>query len=353
MAGVFRFANAVSDIRGLIETYKVIYNELNNSPNFTHDDATDALIQNGLVSSSGAIGKEALRRSRRDDRSRDPLYNQLKMYSEIYRMLGWYTPGTKRTNFNIPAYGEYIYDSKNELLQNHFELNILHIVSPNPFIEIRGKNILRPFPLIIKLLNNLGGIIHRDEIILAVLACENDRQENYIDDAVERILTIRGDLTRLETAYEYLMERNGVNSKDVYRNYTRFILATLKWLNYAIPVRIKGVYGNKSVVMYKQSDYGKEKAIEIEDRQDIRNEELSNFTLEERSAFTIYSIYHHLGKLGYDLTDKDSKDSINLVTDLSRKILDVFDISPEKDFLYFGYQESTPEEIEYCDTIIP
>ena len=103
--GVFRFSNAVSDIRKFIETYKVIYGELKETKNFTHDDATNTLIQHGLVSSSGAIGDEAINRSRRDDRSRDPLYNQLKMYSEIYRMLGWYHPGTKRTTFKI-SYGK-------------------------------------------------------------------------------------------------------------------------------------------------------------------------------------------------------------------------------------------------------
>ena len=125
MPGVFRFSNAVSDIRKFIATYQQLHHELKGTPNFTHDDATKALISHGLVSSSGAIGDEALRRSTREDRSRDPLYNQHKMYSEIYRMLGWYEPGTARTNFNFPEYGEYLLTSDERLLKKHFELNVL------------------------------------------------------------------------------------------------------------------------------------------------------------------------------------------------------------------------------------
>ena len=69
-------------------------------------------------------------------------------------MLGWYNPGSKRTNFVLPDYGEYIFEAEGEILKNRFELNVIHIVSPNPLVEIRG-NILRPFPLILKLLDDL------------------------------------------------------------------------------------------------------------------------------------------------------------------------------------------------------
>ena len=78
---MFRFSNAVSDISKFIDTYKSLYVDLKDHNDFTHDDATESLISKGLVSSSGAIGNEAMKRSRREDRSRDPLYNQLKMYS--------------------------------------------------------------------------------------------------------------------------------------------------------------------------------------------------------------------------------------------------------------------------------
>ena len=130
------------------------------------------------------------------------------------------------------------------------------------------------------------------------------------------------------------------------------MLSTLKWLNYAVPERIRGVYGDRSVNMYRQTDYGREKAIGLEEIQDIRNENLSNFTLEERSAFTFYSIYHHLGVLGYNLSDEKTISRIKLVTKISSKILVNFDIDSGKDFLYFGWQESTLGEIDYGEKMI-
>lgn len=352
MAGVFRFSNAVSDIKKFTSTYKTIYSELKDKENFTHDDATNALIKHGLVSSSGAIGLEAVNRSRREDRSRDPLYNQLKMYSEIYRMLGWYEPGTQNTNFNIPDYGQYIFEANNQLLIDHFELNVLHIVSPNPLVEIRGRNILRPFPLILKILDKCDSLIHRDEIILTVLACESDKQPGHIQKAADYILNLRGDINRLETAYEELMKKHGVNSKDVFRNYTRFVMATLKYLGYADAINLKGVYGDKAIKFYKQTEIGKLRAAHLMGIVDIRNSDLEEYDLDERSAFTAYSVYHHLGRLGYDLSDPETQEMLLKIKEICRPILEKYNLAGGNDFLYFGYQESTKEEKERATTLL-
>ena len=172
---IFRFSNAVSDAKKIISTYKTIYNELSKAESFGHDDARDALVKNSLVSSSGAIGEEAIRRSVRDDRSRDPLYNQAKMYGEMFRMLGWYKPAQNRLNFRFTEIASYIADADEKTEKKIFEFNVYSITSPSPLVEIKGGNVLRPLPLILKLATLLDGYISRDEIILAVLTCLNDK----------------------------------------------------------------------------------------------------------------------------------------------------------------------------------
>lgn len=346
--GIFRFSNAVSDIRKFIDTYKILYDELKATPNFTHDDATKALIKNSLVSSSGSIGAEALSRSTREDRTRDPLYNQSKMYSEIYRMLGWYWPGTRRTNFVIPEYGEYIYDASGNLLKSHFELNVLHIVSPNPLVNIRGENILRPFPLLLKLINRLDGVIHRDEIVLTVLACNNDRDPKYLDTAVEMIREIRGDKERLDLAYSVLMRKNNINSPDVFRNYTRFIMATIKWLDYAVPERVRDLYGSKSIQIYRQTDNAKLKAIELENMVDIRASDIAGYSMDERAAFSLYALYYHLGKLGYDLSQPETLKTLHRIKEICAALLKEYQIDNDEPFLYFPYQESPKEVMQHA-----
>jgi hypothetical protein len=350
MPGVFRFSNAVSDIRKFIATYQQLHHELKGTPNFTHDDATKALISHGLVSSSGAIGNEALRRSTRDDRSRDPLYNQHKMYSEIYRMLGWYEPGTARTNFNFPDYGEYLLSTDERLLKKHFELNVLHIVSPNPLVEVRSGNILRPFPLLLKLMGQLGGMMHRDEIIIAILACQDDTDASYIETAKNKILALRGNKDSLENEYLKLMAENNINSKDVLRNYTRFVLASLIYLDYAQPKRIKGVYGARPIQMYMQTENGIAKSEEMCTLVDIRNEQLSEYSLDQRTAFTYYSVIFHLEKLGYEI-DPSTIIDFEKSKSLAIAILRDYGIENEEGFLYFGVQESTKEEKDNINNI--
>lgn len=347
--GIFRFSNSVSDIAKFIRTYKVIYNEFRDTTDFTHDDTTKTLIEKGLVSSSGAIGEEALSRSYSEDRSRDPLYNQMKMYSEIYRMLGWFHPGSQRTNFIIPPYGAYINDATDQLLSNHFELNTLHIVGPNPFINIKGGNLLRPFPLILKILDRLGGVIHRDEIILTVLNCQNDRVDDVVDNAVSYIKSLRGDKKRLDRAYQGLMDKYEIGSPDTLRNYTRFVLASLKFMNHAHPKRLKGIYGDISLQFYKQADRGKELATQLELTVDIREEDLIMYNVDERAHFARYMFCKHLVNLGYDFSSEEELKVIRESKEGSKRIIEYFDLKEDTDVLYFPYQETEPEVLEYID----
>lgn len=350
MAGVFRFSNAVSDISKFIETYRKLYAALEGQENFTHDEATKVLINNGLVSSSGAIGREALARSRRTDRSRDPLYNQLKMYSEIYRMLGWYEPGTRRSNFNFTTYGEYIVDPRLPV-RDLFELNALHIVSPNPLVEIRGRNVLRPFPLLLKLMDSLGGVIHRDEIVLAVLACADDRQADYIDEATDRIMALRGDRKRLEFAYYELMEVHGIRSKEVFRNYTRFPLAALKWLDFAQPRSLSNIYGSR-VRMYEQLPRGQEKKKELECAIDIRMGDLEGFKPETQAGFAAWVYYQQLSRIGFDVSDSSMKKVLFELGIIAKPILEHFALGWESVILFFPFQECRKELIRASDELV-
>ena len=52
-------------------------------PDFTIDDGVAALIRRRMLSSSGAVSGEALRRSTRADRSRDPVFNRVKFLGAL------------------------------------------------------------------------------------------------------------------------------------------------------------------------------------------------------------------------------------------------------------------------------
>lgn len=354
--GVFRFSNAVSDLDKFIDTYKKIYHHFitkcEAGEYFNHVEAAAFLALNGLATSLGAVGAEALSRSTRDDRSRDPLYNQHKSYSEIFRMLGWYEPGNMQTNFRLTEYGGYIADC--DINSPHLKmlvcLNFLHIVSPNPVTAVKGNNILRPFPLIIKLMERLGGVIFRDEMILGVLACADDTKTNIVEQTSEYILEIRnGGHQRLMQEFTNLMERQGMNSDATLRNYTRLPISTMKWSGWATPVTIKKFYGVKASKMLSLTESGYQLAKQISEAVDIRDEYLSGYEEEERCAFVALSNLSKLSKIGFDLGVYTKV--MPLLIDKCQHIYRDFNINGDQ-YIYFGYQEAPREILQKADLLL-
>ena len=347
MAGVFRFSNAATGITKFIQTYCSIYEHFYPTTSqgiyFGHREASQFMASTGLASSLGAIGEEAIRRSEREDTSRDPLYNQHKMYSEIYRMLGWYEPGSMNTNFNLPEYGDYIVNSDIDTVSKLFAMNVLHIVSPNPLTNVRGGNILRPFPLILKLMGKLDGLISRDELILTVLACPNDREENYVEDAAKRIRAIRSKGTaELREQIVKLKAAVGVSSDDVLPNYTRFPIAALKWTNWAEGKNEKGIYPDKNIKFLKITKDGRNALGRVNAALDIRYEDLKQYSDEEKAAFAVWSNLFQLGKVGFKISEYG--DVIDLLKNKSRAIFNDFHVKDYDELLFFGYQEA-PRDI--------
>ena len=355
MAGVFRFSNAVSDITKFIQTYRSIYEHFYpmtlEGHYFGHKEAYEYLATNGLASSLGAIGEEAIRRSERDDTSRDPLYNQHKMYSEIYRMLGWYEPGSMKTNFNLPEYGDYIAHSDPATVAKLFALNALHIVSPNPLTSVKGGNILRPFPMILKMMGALGGYLTRDEMILTVLACPDDRDSSYVSNAAASIQKIRrAGLKSLQKEIEALKARVGINSKDALPNYTRFPIAAMKWTGWAEGVNTRDLYKGVSVTSLRITTSGRNMLQRINQAIDIRFENLLSFPRDAQAAFSIWSNLYHLHKVGFDTSEYS--DVIAQLETIANPIFTQFKIKDYDELLFFGYQEAPRDILKRGNTLI-
>jgi hypothetical protein len=344
--GVFRFSNAVSDIKKFVGTYKIIYSELKDETDFNHDDARDALIKHGLVSSSGAIGLEAVNRSVRKDRSFDPLYNQLKMYSEIYRMLGWYKPSRNRGNFKFTEISEYIYEADEHLIRKIFELSTLNIVSPNPLVEVKSGNVLRPFLMILNLMEKSEGLLTRDEIIITVLNCQSDLTDDYLTVAVEKIKYLRKDFNNVTKELELIMSHNKI-ARSTLENYTRFPLGALIYNNWAKPERTTKIYKNREVNAYILTDYGYSYAANLKNMVNFRNENLIGFTLEMRASFSLLMFYKNLETLDY-IIDIETNVLMSELEITCNPVLDKFQIKNLNKIIYSPVQQSTDEEMDFA-----
>ncbi len=354
MAGVFRFSNAVSDIDRFISTYKQLYNHFidksNNGEYFNHVEAASFLALEGLASSLGAIGAEALNRSTRDDKSRDPLYNQHKSYSEIFRMLGWYEAGSMQTNFKLSEFGAYIAETNNnKTLKKLVELNLLHIVSPNSSTNVKGGNILRPFSMILKLMLLLDGRINRDEMIIGVLACANDKDKDVLYNTANKIKTIRKEgFNTLQRGIKEIMFSNNMQSNATLGNYTRFPISALKWTGWAEPENNRSIY-RKSVKFLHLTDNGAELANKLMNIPDIRLNDIMPYSETEKASFVVLSNLQKLARIGFDLEPYTK--CIPILKNGCKRILSNFHITNDE-YLFFGYQESTKELLKKGDDIL-
>jgi hypothetical protein len=345
--GILRFPNPGSDLNRFLQTFSILYKELKGKTNFSHDDSRDAAIRHGLVSSSGAIGEEAVRRSTRVDRSRDPLYNQLKMYSELYRMLGWLKPGTMNTNFNFTELSHYVAESAVDVQFKIFEECLISIVFPNPLVENKSGNESRPFPIILKVAGALHKVIFRDEIIVGIYPLHSDRTSDTIDKIVQALSKLRGNSQKLLKAKSELSKSSGIEETTL-ENYTRFPLGIIKGLGWFEAVSVKGVF-EKSVKGYVIQTKGEEKLNLLLSMVDVRNEDIKEFAIEIRGSFTLLAHYIFLGRCGFDITAYQSE--IEDLKIMSKPILDKCNIDDVRKIFYSPSQQGKDEEIEMANQI--
>lgn len=374
MARIFRFSNAVSDIDKLMQTFRTLVGEFggfSDSEYFDHNQAAKFLANNGLASSLGAIGTEAIARSfSAKNTSHNPLYNQHKSYSEFFRMLGWYIPASKQTNFRISDFGKIIGDPllTKDSVKKLVEKCVLHIVSPNPLTNVKGGNVLRPFPLLLKLMAALDGYILRDEIILGVLACQNDRKQNILSDTVRYIKDIRSKGTsslseailklRTTNGCYHVKEKDGIKTrvfaplgKDTLPNYTRLPIALSKWLGWAEEVNTRSVYKNESVHALQITPYGSELAQRLSQIVDIRLSDLKTFDKDSIVAFAAYSNLCQLN-VAYNCFE-DYSEILPTILSQAVPIIQHFGLStPYDDFLFFAYQEMPFEINKQADELL-
>jgi len=295
------------------------------------------LVSRNLATSCGYTGEAALELSTRDDRSRDPLYNQSKMYSELYKILGWIHPVKySRLTFYFTYLGSHVAQAKKDPL-SIFRECILGIAYPNDILEVKVDYSLRPFATILRTMRELGGLICRDEIIIGPLCLEDDRNVDLFNKMIAGIKSIRGNSKALDKQLSTISSTRKI-ALTTMGNYTRFPLAVLKWCRGVDVERRKDIY-KKSLVFLKLTDNGIHALNHIDSSIDIRKMDLDRLNEAEKSAMIRYSVFCMLDRSGFDtdaVRNIMNKDSSTIKKYLTSKEYTLF--SP--------FQELKPEMLE-------
>jgi len=179
-----RIPNPVSDIDIFVRVFRDLYKHLKDKSEFGLDDISSAMIACNNVTSQGAIGDEALRRSTRKDRSRDPIYNQAKMYAELFRTLGWMMSTTSKLTYTFSLLGTHIGTAHNpKALVCECLLGIAY---PNETLGVKSDQTVRVIGGILLTLAELKSIT-RDEMMAGPMSIQDDSNKKSFNEMLQEL----------------------------------------------------------------------------------------------------------------------------------------------------------------------
>lgn len=291
-----RFPNPGSSLDNTINCFIFLYKNIERDEIFDLHDMQELLVSNGLISSSGAMGIEALLRGASKDLSRDRSYNQCKMYAELYRSLGWIQSNEKALWYNFTLLGDHIANAtidRKKIVEQCF----LGMEYPTSLIDVNGSYIIRPFATILKTMNQLNGVLSRDEMIIGPLSIDDDTDQNLFNSMCHELKELRKSKSKFDAKFASCLKSRKITSVTA-RNYTRFPLGALKWLDWAQPTKNSSNYSTKQQT-YKLTEHGKEVIDSLDDMLDIRVKDLNNKSIDSDSLI-YHSFYKSLNASGFD-----------------------------------------------------
>lgn len=295
---MLRFPNPGSTIENFISVYGVAFERLNGRT-ADLDDIVAAVVAANLATSSGYMGEEAVARSTRADRSRDPLYNLLKMYAELFRTLGWLHPTPQSAlNFTFTLLGEQVVAAGRDF-RALLEECVLGIVYPTPILTVRGDFDLRPFAFILRVMAACDSHLSRDEMIIGPLSAPSDRGKKNLDTVVAIIEAARESASASGKAVAAVSNARKIQVNTL-QNYTRWPIALLRDLGWATrgPARFRN---GRKYGTFHLTDKGQALAKRVGGSVDLRVDDVTQLAPKERKALAAVAHFRMLERSGFDI----------------------------------------------------
>ena len=265
------------------------------------DDMVQATVEANLATSSGYMGKEAIARSTRKNRSRDPLYNQLKMYAELFRSLGWLrSTESSALHYTFTLLGEQVVAADRHWRSLLGE-TVLGIVYPSHVIKLSGDHDVRPFAAILSTMLACNDGLSRDEMIVGPLSASSDRSEADMADIVAKVMGLREEPAAIKGALKELKEARGIQINTL-RNYTRWPLAVLRDLRWTERDREPYRRSNKTFDIHRLTALGKERAHSLKGAVDLRVNQVDRLPFNQKRALSRHAHFSMMERTGFDVS---------------------------------------------------
>ena len=331
---MLRFPNPGSTISNFVKVYNAAFQQLNGQV-FDLDSMVAAIVEENLATSSGYMGAEAISRSTRRDRSRDPLYNQLKMYAELFRALGWIHPTEQSAlNFTFTLLGRQVAEAKQHYLPLMGE-TVLGISHPSHVLDIRGGQELRPFAFLLLTMLASDDALSRDEMIVGPLSADSDRLEDAVPRVAALVETMRTDPKNIEAAITRVAAEQNVQVNTL-KNYTRWPIAVMRDFGWTEKARRPFLSGGRSFEVHQLTDTGRRVAEGVSASADMRLDQVDQLPFEEKAAVSVHAHYRMLERAGFDLESVNQK--LKQQEQALNRALTLLGVPPGRSLLFSPFQ---------------
>lgn len=301
---MLRFPNPGSTIENFVSVYGAAFERLSGRI-VNLDEIVATVVAANLATSSGYMGEQAVARSTRADRSRDPLYNQLKMYAELFRILGWLHPTPQSAlNFTFTLLGQQVVAAGRDY-GPLLEECVLGIVYPTPILTVKGDFDLRPFAFMLRVMAASGGHLSRDEMIIGPLSAASDRGKQNLDTVVSTISAARESAAVSGEAVQLVSEARKIQVNTL-QNYTRWPIALLRDLGWATREAARFRDGQKYRTFHL-TEKGRALAERVERSYDLRIDEAAQLAPKERNALAVVAHFRMLERSGFDIAPLEQR----------------------------------------------
>lgn len=301
---MLRFPNPGSTIENFVRVYGAAFERLSGRT-VNLDEIVATVVSANMATSSGYMGEEAVARSTRADRSRDPLYNQLKMYAELFRILGWLHPTPQSAlNFTFTLLGQQVVAAGRDV-GPLLEECVLGIVYPTPILAVKGDFDLRPFAFILRVMAACDGHLSRDEMIIGPLSAASDRGKKNLDTVVATIQSARESAAASGEAVQAVSDARKIQVNTL-QNYTRWPIALLRDLGWATrgPARFRN---GRKYGTFHLTEKGQALAERVDGSVDLRADEAAQLAPEERNALAVVAHFRMLERSGFDIAPLEQR----------------------------------------------
>jgi len=337
---MLRFPNPGSTISNFVAVYTAAFERLHGQV-VTLDDIVGATVDANMATSSGYMGAEAIARSTRLDRTRDPLYNQLKMYAELFRSLGWLHP-TERSalNYTFTLLGRQLVAAGPYYLPLFGE-TVLGISYPSHVLTVQGEHDLRPLAFILQTMLACGDALSRDEMIVGPLSARSDRQPGAAAVMATFVEGLRLNPKTIQDAIERLSEERHIQINTL-KNYTRWPIAIMRDCGWTEKVRLKFRKAG-TFEAHRLTEQGKTVARRILTSADIRVDQVDALPFQEKAALSVQAHYNMLERAGFDLEPVSRK--LALQTPVFNRALGLLGIEQTRSLLFSPFQSLSIADI--------